>query len=70
MKQTFIQDKCARTGTRCADAWRGQDDLICDCGEGEDRGGSGAGGSGGVTVKGGALSFKLRLKASEALTLD
>lgn len=30
----------------------------------------GGGGRGGAGVKGGALPFKLRLKASEALTLD
>lgn len=44
----------------------GQDDLICDCGEDE----GGGGGVGSVRVKGGAFPFKLRLKASEAVTLD
>lgn len=62
---------CARTqthGAQSADVWEGQDDLICDCGADEDRGG---GTRGGVGVKGGALSFKCRLKASEAaVTLD
>ena len=42
---------CARTQTRStqsADVWEGQDDLICDCGADEDRGG-GTGGGGEVS---------------------
>lgn len=59
-------DTNKHTAAHSADVWGGRDDLMCDCGAD----GGWGGGSGVSGFKGGALPFKLRLKASEAVTLD